>query len=95
MSETLNGNSMKKFMKNHYLSMIIIFSFSFSIVMFFVGQEVKEREFYEERQFFREAWDCETIEAMIFPTGTWNSFDGNSQREYLNSLWIVKECWKR
>lgn len=85
--------NVKQYIKNHHLTIIMIVAFSFAISSYLIGQEVKEKEFYEERQFFRESWDCETIEAMIYPTGTWNSINGNSQREYLNSLWIVKECW--
>jgi len=77
--------------KDHKIALVIIFSFSFSISMYFVGQIEREKEFYEQREFFRENWDCETIEAMLYPTGKW----GEGEREYLNSLWIVKDCWKR
>lgn len=83
-----------QYIKNHHIAIIILVSVAFSATMFYLGQESKEREFYEQRSFFREHWDCDTIEAMIYPTGTWDSYNGNSQREYLNSLWIVNECWK-
>ncbi len=88
-------NKQIQFVKNNKWVFFFVFTISFSLSMFVAGQAVKEKEFYEERQFFRETWDCKTIEANLFPTGTWNSLNGNSQREYLNSLWIVKECWRQ
>ncbi len=75
--------------KDHKLLLFFIFSIGFTISMFIIGELEREREFYDQRAFFRENWDCETIEFMLEPTGKW----GEGEREYLNSLWIVKECW--
>jgi len=79
---------------NNLIQMLIvagILSLIISIGILIWIEEIKEeKEFYKQRQFFRENWDCEIIQTMLYPTGKW----GEGERTYLNSLWIVKECWK-